>query len=280
MGDSIDDKIRAYSQVTRLQALDIYATYGDGQPGRIEKCVVDNYGKHRLDTAAWEAGDVAYQCLKALYPKGITSIEYTQTANEFLSLVCNDIYPDILSFAENGKIDIQPDGVDGLKEAWADYGWCERVMFAFNFIEEMIDLGAPFDNPLNSVLPLALLQRLDDAVIGELFDGYGFTSAMLEIATLRDRLKPPKYVQRAMATGREAQIKLEVFTQARRKGADAIHTENRAMKAEVFQWLDAQTKFKSIESAAMAISKQQPIAHVTARDWYKEWKKLRSASTP
>lgn len=58
------------------------------------------------------------------------------------------------------------------------------------------------------------------------------------------------------------------------------HTENHAMKSEVFQWLDSQAKFKSNEAAALAITKQQPIAHVTARDWYKEWKKLRSASTP
>ena len=65
-----------------------------------------------------------------------------------------------------------------------------------------------------------------------------------------------------------------------RAGAKARHTENHAMKAEVFQWLDSQAKFKSNEAAAMAITKQQPIAHVTARDWFKEWKKLRSASTP
>ena len=58
------------------------------------------------------------------------------------------------------------------------------------------------------------------------------------------------------------------------------HAENHAMKAEIFEWLDAQTQFRSIESAAMAITKQIPIAHVTARDWYKEWKKLRSAGTP
>ena len=66
----------------------------------------------------------------------------------------------------------------------------------------------------------------------------------------------------------------------RRKGADILHAENRVMKAEVFIWLDAQPKFKSIESAAAAITKQQPITHVTGRAWFKEWKKLRSASTP
>jgi hypothetical protein len=58
------------------------------------------------------------------------------------------------------------------------------------------------------------------------------------------------------------------------------HAENRSMKADVFIWLDSQPKFKSIEDAATAITKQQPIKHVTGRDWFKEWKKLRSAGTP
>jgi hypothetical protein len=280
MGDSIDEKIRAYSLVARLQAYDISATFGDGQPGRIERRVVDKYGEYHLDTQAWMAGDVAYQCLKQLYPNGITSIEFSQLAKEFVSLACDVLYPDILRLAECEKIDIEPNGAEGLKEAWAEYGWCGRVMLTFDFFEGFIDLGADFDNPLNTVLPLALLQRLDDAVIAECCDGHGLSSVMLKIAELRDRLEPPKHVQRAVTNGREAQKKLDVFKQARRKGADAIHTENRAMKAEVFQWLNAQAKFKSIESAAMAITKQQPIAHVTARDWYKAWKKLRSASTP
>jgi len=69
--------------------------------------------------------------------------------------------------------------------------------------------------------------------------------------------------------------------QARRKGADMLHQEHRAIKADVFAWLDANTvKFKSNEAAATAIERQAPIAHVTARDWYKEWKKLQSASRP
>ena len=308
MSDSIDEKVRAYSLVARLQAYDISATFGDGQPGRIEKRIVDEDGKRYLDSQAWEAGDVAYQCLKQLYPKGITSIEFAKIANEYLSLACGVHYPEILKLAEAGNIQILPNGVEGLKKAWADYGWYDRVMFVFDYIERIIDLGASFDNPMNTVLPLApagpatpgtlavsayraygtlvicvplaLLERLDSAVISELCDGQGLTSAMLEIAKLRDRLEPPNYVQRAITNGREAQKKLDEFTQARRKGADAIHKENRAMKAEVFQWLDTQARFKSIESAALAITKHQPIAHVTARDWYKEWKKLRSASTP
>ncbi len=72
-----------------------------------------------------------------------------------------------------------------------------------------------------------------------------------------------------------------------KKGADAVHAEHRAMKSDVFKWLDdngaayeGRGKGKGIEAAARAITKQQPIVHSTARDWYKEWKRLHPASTP
>jgi hypothetical protein len=68
-------------------------------------------------------------------------------------------------------------------------------------------------------------------------------------------------------------------TQAR-AAANARHAEHRSIKSDVFNWLDSQPPFKSNEAAAAAITRQQPIAHTTARDWFKEWKKLRSASTP
>ena len=142
MGDSIEEKVRAYSQVARLLAYDLNASFGDEQLGRIEKRVVDKHGKRHLDAQVWEAGDVAYQCLKQRYPKGITSIEYVQTANEFLSLACDVFYPGILELAEAGKIDIEPNGAQGLKDAWAEYGWCERLIFIFDFFEETIGTGA------------------------------------------------------------------------------------------------------------------------------------------
>jgi hypothetical protein len=275
MVDSIDEKIKAYSRVPRLQAYDISATFGDGQPGCIEKRVVDESGEYHLDTQAWEAGEVAYQCLKQLYPKGITAIEFTNVAKEFYSMACNDIYPNILNLAESGELDIRPNGVEGMKAAWADYDWCRRVMFVFDFIDGVIASGANFDNPLNTVLPLVLLQRLDDAVIAECLGG---PDAMLEIASLRDRLQPPKHVEVAI---NKLQGKLDAFTQARRKGSDVTHAETRAIKADVFVWLDSHApEFTVIEAAARAIIKQQPITHGTARDWFKEWKKLRSASTP
>lgn len=66
------------------------------------------------------------------------------------------------------------------------------------------------------------------------------------------------------------------------KGANKLHAEDRAMKAEVFAWLD--TNFASIkimDAAAEAIAgKIAPVKFRTARSWVGEWKKLQSASTP
>ena len=59
------------------------------------------------------------------------------------------------------------------------------------------------------------------------------------------------------------------------------HTENRSMKASIFVWLDANMpKFRSMDAAAQAATKQQPIAFRTAREWVGEWKKVRSTGTP
>jgi hypothetical protein len=63
--------------------------------------------------------------------------------------------------------------------------------------------------------------------------------------------------------------------------AQARHTETRNMKVDVFHWLDVHmTEFKSMDAAAQAIIKQQPVVFRTARDWVGDWKKLRSAGTP
>ena len=60
------------------------------------------------------------------------------------------------------------------------------------------------------------------------------------------------------------------------------HSENRAMKQEVFTWLDTNMpQFKSMDDAATAITgKVAPIKWRTARDWVGAWKKIRSAGTP
>lgn len=67
-----------------------------------------------------------------------------------------------------------------------------------------------------------------------------------------------------------------------KSGAAVRHAENRAMKADVFKWLDDNfSNCKSMDSAAEAMTgKLVPATFRTVRDWVAEWKKLRSASTP
>ena len=79
-----------------------------------------------------------------------------------------------------------------------------------------------------------------------------------------------------MNIGSANQVKQKAFRMALKR-----HSENQAMKAEVFVWLDSNmANFKSMDAAAQAAIKQQPIAFRTARDWVGEWKKVRSAGTP
>ncbi|MBS7350188.1 MAG: hypothetical protein KIG95_08565 [Comamonas sp.] len=68
---------------------------------------------------------------------------------------------------------------------------------------------------------------------------------------------------------------------APRKGAEKRHQENRAMKADVFKWLEKNmSSYKSMDKAAEHIAKNVvPVAFRTARAWVGEWKKLRAAST-
>ena len=65
-------------------------------------------------------------------------------------------------------------------------------------------------------------------------------------------------------------------------GADKRYAEHRAMKADVFKWLDEHLKtYKSLDSAAEAIAgKIVPIKFRTAREWVGAYKKLRSTGTP
>ena len=64
-----------------------------------------------------------------------------------------------------------------------------------------------------------------------------------------------------------------------RIGANARHAENRAMKQDVFKWLDENPPQKMDWAATVISQTRVPVAWRTARDWVGEWKKLRSTGT-
>lgn len=67
-----------------------------------------------------------------------------------------------------------------------------------------------------------------------------------------------------------------------RLGAQARHSENRAIKSEVMAWLDANKTLalNGEETASEIAGKIAPIKWRTAREYITEWKKLRSAGKP
>lgn len=66
-----------------------------------------------------------------------------------------------------------------------------------------------------------------------------------------------------------------------KRAATARHSENRAMKQQVFEWCDTNmADTPSMDTAASQVAGVVvPVAWRTVRDWMTEWKKLRSAGT-
>jgi hypothetical protein len=162
--------------------------------------------------------------------------------------------------------------------------------------EEKRPIHWSYRNQINEALTDLNEQEVKDVLISVLYEFEGHKRRLNSKLELRDhrvakleaRLWKKKNdyeralekVQDLRQKNFEKQQKLFQNMQARRRGADKLHVENRAMKLAVFQWLDTENMSnKSNEAVGALIIKQQPIVHRTAVTWYKEWKKLRSAST-
>jgi hypothetical protein len=75
-------------------------------------------------------------------------------------------------------------------------------------------------------------------------------------------------------------FKSQLRSATARSNAAQSHSETNKMKEEVFRWLTSENRvFKSADIAAAEIMKQVPVAHITAKRWFKAWKNETSAST-
>lgn len=76
----------------------------------------------------------------------------------------------------------------------------------------------------------------------------------------------------------EGRMSLKTLLWQSGKALDKRHQLNRTMKADVFAWCDANmARFRSMDKAAEALLKVEPVAFRTLRGWVGEWKKLRAA---
>ena len=116
------------------------------------------------------------------------------------------------------------------------------------------------------------------------------TSSNEAIAIAQKAIQTRDEAVRDMAIANERQSKLIKFLpkvfQAGKKslanaGAAGRHTENRAIKQDVFAWLDANPpKPRGKDAAAAAIAGGVvPVAFRTARKWIDEWENLPSTGT-
>ncbi len=253
-----------------------------GQLGRQKQRLCDSDGRLQNDFELWEAGNVAYQHLKHYFPSGMSNFDFENWFNQVHGFLCDDFYPIILERIANGRTDLRPlcKGKDDFIEAWDAYDFPERAEVFLSFIDQQ---STPWltDEKLKawaySVSAMALLWRLDDAVIAMSLDG-GYSAYLItHITELKHRLQPPDYHLRAYElAGNKSSIALA------KKGADITHIENRAAKAQVFEWLDKNfNKSKSMDDFALDLAgKLVPYKFRTVRDWLTEWNRLRSASKP
>jgi hypothetical protein len=297
MSKSIEDSITAYSLSPRIEAYDLIASFGYGQLGRSKKRVLSSGGKEYLEIGEWEAGDVAYQYLSRRYQVEVNHNTFRQLASDSLTMA-DEFYIELKARIAEGHMVMMINGVDsglaGLSQAWDSFDWCERVLLLIEATEQFAannDVPVPEEVGLqfNEIFALVLLQRLDDAVIEHFCDGRGLTDLVLEISSLKDRLKPPLHVLRAIDLATKVAEK-EVMAKAivtvrsslAKDAAQVRHSKSRFHKQMVFEWCDKNMdRFGSMDDASLDIAETfVPEKFRAVREWMTDWKKLRSASKP
>lgn len=276
----------------KLQALDLGASYGADGRGVREKRLIDTHGKARLSHSLWEAGHRATSILDEVLAGDSRYQGMHQLAEFFPALVresegfLDEVFlPDVLEMQAKGLVDLRCDPLElggvphDFSGIWKVWDFPDKVEFLCQIMDGLLPMLQQVPEFIPTVQRLsaeAILIWLDDALIADFFDGGGLDPVVSGIEKLRHHLDGPQKAF-AMFDLVRAQTKRDTA----RSGAKAKNAENRAMKRDVFAWLDSNmSQFKSLDSAAEAIAgKVAPIAFRTARDWVGEWKKLRSAGT-
>ena len=155
-------------------------------------------------------------------------------------------------------------------------------------------LSDKFQGDFNALLQFAAemskavdeLTEENELLVAKLIDINGFKRAFEHVATTDKQMainmmNLAKDLDFGNARALDSAVKISKSATASRN-AHLGHKEDRAMKADVFEWLNANfSKFKSADAAAEAI--QGKVANITFRTaggWIKQWKKQRPASKP
>lgn len=275
-----------------LLAIDLDKSYGPNSPGQEAGRIVDRRGKARLGGHLWSTGLGALIALQEsvadhgehLGPPQVEEM-LPELVRDGINFLDEDFLPALLEMKRKGLLDLQPDGYlpkreeTDFEEIWVKYGFADKVELFARVVGGMghvLHQVPELVPSLRSLSAAAVLIWLDEAVIAESLGVSNLSDLVSGIESLRPHLDVPTNTFSMINA-----VKLKTRKEGARTGANARHAENRAMKREVFTWLDTNfSAFKSMDAAATEIaSKVAPIAWRTAREWVGEWRKLRSAST-
>ncbi len=279
----------------KFQALDLGASFGADGQGFRERRLIDTYGKARLSHSLWTAGYRATSILDEVLAGNYGYQSVCHLAEFFPALVRDSegfldtvFFPDVIEMQAKGLLDLRCDpleSVDGpidFAGMWKIWDFPDKVEFLCQLMDGMLPVlqQAPdFIDTVKRLAAEATLIWLDEALIADFLDGRGLDPLISGIEKLCHHLNDGPQKAFAMLDLVRAQAKREIA----RSGAKAKNAENRAMKSDVFAWLDANPpKHRGMDEAATKIfeSKLVPIkSWRTARDWVGEWEKLRSAGT-
>lgn len=266
----------------QLQELDLAATYGPNSPGVHERRLVGKTGKMNFGADLWKTGRKALDVLEGALkdPSDYAGPQQWSDSLPSLAKKCEvfldeDFFPSLCQLHDEGLMTC-----DGIKEAWPKYDYpakvelMTRAMEPFRLVLPEEDFSA-LDIPVMAAS--AIIFRLDDALIADFCFGNGLDSVLLEISELVRHLNIESSNKEAIHAAMLAKAKKELAS----AGAAGRHAENRALKQDVFDWLDANPpKPRGKDAAAAAIAGGVvPVAFRTARKWIDEWENLPSTGT-
>jgi hypothetical protein len=227
-------------------------------------------GEPALNNDLWKAGMMAFNWLEARGVKASDAQVYRDWLVSAKTFLNETFFPDFVGLVQSGHIKLSGSTQEEFQNVWASYDWVQRLrLFLQVFEKTSVGLCNLETNLIGQYAALALLWRLDSAVISESLDGDGLIENTIDVIDLSHFLVEPELVKRRV----EAAKKMARIETAR-AGGHARHAENKSMREDVFLWADSNmTNFKSMD-------KLVPVSFRTVRDWLGEWKKLRAASKP
>ena len=255
-----------------IQTFDLHKSFGNGQEGAITFSLIGVDGEQKLDRTMWEAGSIAYQHLMLRCEDALSAEGYTAWVKETKLFLNEDFFPVLMQKSDAGNVEFKGASRADLMEAWKEYDWVEKLMLSLQMVDQTDPdwLEESSDPSIFKVfIAMALLWRLDSAIMSEFFDGNGLVENILDVVRLRDLLNLPETIKSAIDSAKKT-VRREQVEQASARGraaAEALHNKpgNSRDKQEAIRAAWASGKYSSRDLCAEQECAALNMAPGTAR---------------